>query len=187
MEIVDWDKRYREGFYDGATEAHPLLQRFWHYIPGGKVIDIAMGRGRNTLFLARKGYMVFGLEKSSEALKMARETINEKRQDVSLILGDANSLPFKACSVSGVIVFYFLLRNIMEEVIGLLREGGVLIYETFLKRQNAIDRHRNPDFLLEDGELFSYFNDLKTLFYEETISDVLGKKRAIAKFVGRKK
>lgn len=187
METVDWDRRYREGFYDGAKEAHPLLQRFWHTIPRGNVVDIAMGNGRNALFLAEKGYAVCGLDRSSEALKIARETMVEKSQNLFCILGDANSLPFKACSASGVIVFYFLLRSIMEEIVGLLQKGGVIVYETFLKRQNAIDRHRNPDFLLDDGELCSYFKNLETLFYEETISDVEGKKRAIAKFVGRKK
>jgi len=75
----------------------------------------------------------------------------------------------------------------MKEIVDLLNSGGVLIYETFLKRQNAIDRHRNPNFLLEDGELLSYFKDLELLFYEETILDIEGKKKATAKFVGRKR
>ena len=74
----------------------------------------------------------------------------------------------------------------LEEIAGLLQSGGVLVYETFLKRQNEVDRRRNPDFLLEDGELFSYFKKFEILFYEETILDVEGKKRAIVKFVGRK-
>jgi SAM-dependent methyltransferase len=187
METVDWDKRYREGFYDGATEANPLLQRFWHTIPKGYVVDIAMGNGRNARYLAGRGYTVWGFDRSSEALKIARETMVEKGQNISLILGDAGNLPFKAGSVSGVMIFYFLLRNIMKEIVDLLNSGGVLIYETFLKRQNAIDRHRNPNFLLEDGELLSYFKDLELLFYEETISDIEGKKKATAKFVGRKR
>lgn len=75
----------------------------------------------------------------------------------------------------------------MEDIVDLLNSGGVLIYETFLKRQNAIDRHRNPNFLLEDGELLFYFRNLELLFYEEAISDIEGKKRAMAKFVGRKR
>jgi SAM-dependent methyltransferase len=186
MDTVDWDKRYREGFYNGATEPHSLLQRFWHTIPSGNVVDIAMGSGRNAIFLAAKGYAVCGLDRSSEALRIAKEGMAERSQNISLILGDAGGLPFKAGSFSGIIVFYFLLRDIMEEITGLLRGGGVLVYETFLKRQNAVDRHRNPDFLLEDGELFSYFKKFETLYYEETILDVEGKKRATARFVGRK-
>jgi len=187
MDTVDWDKRYREGFYDGATEPHPLLQRFWNTIPKGPVVDIAMGNGRNALFLAGKGYKVYGLDRSSEALKIAGETMAAKGQGISLLLGDANNFPFKDGSMAGVMVFYFLMRNIMGEIADTLQSGGVLIYETFLKRQNAIDRHRNPEFLLDDGELISYFKGLDLLFYEETISDTEGRNRAIAKFVGRKR
>jgi SAM-dependent methyltransferase len=186
-ETVDWDKRYREGFYDGATEPHPLLHQFWGTIPPGPVVDIAMGNGRNAFFLAKKGLSVCGLDRSSEALKIARQTMSEKGLAVSLLLGDAGSLPFKPGSMTGVIVFYFLMRNIMAEVIHLLKHGGVLVYETFLKRQNAIDRHRNPDFLLDDGELITYFTDFDLLFYEETVVNTQKGKRATAKFVGRKR
>ncbi len=72
--------------------------------------------------------------------------------------------PFKTSSASGVIIFYFLKRYHGREIIGLLKTGGVLVYETFLKRQNTIDQYRNPDFLLEDGELLSYFKNLELLF-----------------------
>ena len=45
----------------------------------------------------------------------------------------------------------------MADLIGLLAPGGLLLYETFLKRQNIIDRPRNPDYLLDDGELLGLF------------------------------
>lgn len=187
METVDWDKRYREGFYDDATGPSPLLERFWGIIPRGPVADIAMGNGRNALFLAGKGHRVFGIDRSWEALKIAKETMAENDLYYSLILGEAGNLPLKKESMAGVIVFYFLLRNSMKEVARLLQKKGVLIYETFLKRQNVIDRHRNPDLLLDDGELISYFADLDLLFYEETIQNTERGKRATARFVGRKR
>lgn len=187
MIAVDWDKRYREGFYDGATEPHLLLHRFWHTIPKGPVADVAMGNGRNAAFLSEKGYTVYGLDRSLEALKIAKKTMTEKGPATPLILGDAGNLPFKRGSWTGAIVFYFLLRSIMEEIVGLLQKGGVLFYETFLKRQNAVDRPRNQDFLLNDGELITHFKDLELIFYEEAIVDTQRGKRATAKFVGRKR
>ena len=150
-------------------------------------MDVAMGNGRNTLFLAEKGYGACGLDRSPEAVKIAKQTMNEKGLAASLILGDAKNLPFKPESMTGVIVFYFLLRNIAEEIVHLLKKEGVLIYETFLKRQNSLDRHRNPDFLLDDGELITCFKDLDLLFYEEVVLETKKRKRATAKFVGRKR
>jgi tellurite methyltransferase len=182
--MTDWNKKYKEGFYNGANDPHELLKKYWQAIPKGRVIDMAMGNGRDALFLADNGFDVYGIEKSTEAIKIARQSANK---NLSIICGDAAFLPFKHDIAEGIIVFYFLLRNSMEDLINILKKGGVIIYETFLKRQNDIDRRRNPDFLLDDGELISYFKRFEILFYEETISTSEGKSKAIARFVGRKK
>lgn len=186
MESVGWDKKYREGFYDGATEAHAFLRRFWRRMPDGLVLDIAMGNGRDGLFLATKGHQVCGLDRSWEAVKIARAGSTQTGYRMLLVQGDAESLPFKHGSVEAVVIFYFLSRAIMGELAALLRKGGVLLYETFLKRQNSIDGFRNPEYLLDDGELISHFRGLETLFYEEILSEKEGKRRAIARYVGRK-
>ena len=59
--------------------------------------------------------------------------------------------------------------------------------EMCIRDRNTIDQYRNPDFLLEDGELLSYFKNLELLFYEETILAIDGKQKATARFVGRKR
>jgi tellurite methyltransferase len=183
----DWDKRYREGFYNGAKDVHGLLGRFWAAIPDGPVIDVAAGSGRDILFLAGKGFAVCGLDRSTEALRIAGERAAERRDRVFLVCGDADALPFRMGVAAGVLVFYFLSRSAMGEIASLIRNGGIIVYETFLERQNLMDRQRNPDYLLGDGELLSYFRDLEVLFYEETVSISEGKKRAVARFVGRKR
>jgi tellurite methyltransferase len=180
----DWDKRYKNGSYGGSENPHALLSRFWPVIPKGRVIDVAMGSGRNALFLAGKGFAVCGIEKSSEAIKIARGALDER---AAIIRGDAEYLPFRRESAEGVLVFYFLLRSVMGDIITILKKGGVVIYETFLKRQNEIDRSRNSEYLLDDGELLSFFRGFDLLFYEETFSVTGERKRAVAKLVGRKR
>jgi len=185
--MSDWDARYREGSYDMEARPHELLVRFAPIIPKGTVIDIASGSGKDILFLAEEGYSVYGLDKSGEALKIAREAATARGQTIHLVKGDASALPFKKESASAVFVFYFLLKDMMGEIVDLVEKDGILIYETFLKRQNRIDRWRNPDYLLEDGELLACFGALDLLFYEETITSVRGKRKAIAQYVGRKR
>jgi SAM-dependent methyltransferase len=187
LETPDWDKRYKEGFYDGAVNPHRLLEKFWHLLPAnGRVVDIAMGTGRDLLFLARRGFRVCGLDRSWEGLKLATDFFHKNDLDLQAIQADALKLPLKRDCFDGVIVFYFLERAIMGELVSLLRPGGVLIYETFLKRQNEIDRHRNPAFLLDDNELPGYFA-LEPLFHEEGIFTTDGKERAAARYIGRKR
>ncbi len=185
---IDWDKRHREGFYAGQHREHGLLTRLFPMIPRGKpVIDIAMGQGRDLLFLAGKGFPVCGLERSGEAIKLAGEAARQGQTVLPMVQGDARFLPFKPAAAGCVLVFYFLEREIMGDLTRLLMPGGLLLYETFLKRQNLIDRPRNPDYLLDDGELPGHFRDLDLLFYEEGIFADKGKQRALARYAGRKR
>lgn len=185
---VDWDKRYREGFYAGQYRQHELVERFAPLMPRNKpVIDIAAGQGRDVIFLARRGLHAYGLERSREAINLARQGAGEDGVEITMVLGDAEHLPFKRGTAGAITVFYFLLREIMDQLVAMLAPGGLLVYETFTKRQNEIDRPRNPRYLLGDGELLAYFRDLELLFYEEGIFDTHDKQRALARYVGRKR
>ena len=185
---VDWNKRYREGFYDGAIEPHVLLTKFWPAIPGRHVADIAMGNGRDALFLSEKGFFVTGLEGSIEAINIIKKDNGAKKSCLyGRFLVTQGALPYRKNSFDCILVFYFLQREIVDEIRALLKKGGIFIYETFLKRQNDIDRPRNPAYLLDDGELIGYFKGFELLFYEEIIENSGGKRRAIARAVGRKR
>jgi SAM-dependent methyltransferase len=183
-----WDKRYQEGFYYGPLQPHQLVSRFWSMAPAGSpVIDIAMGTGRDLFLFAEKGWFCCGLDRSREGIKTALQGASERGLQLFPVFGDAYHLPFKKGSAGAVLVFYFLVREIMGDLVSLLRPGGILMYETFLQTQNSFDRPRNPDYLLHDGELIGYFTELDLLFYEEGTFLFEGKKRAIARFVGRKR
>jgi tellurite methyltransferase len=188
LDSPDWDKRYKEGFYGGAINPHQFLEKFWGFLPAkGRVVDIAMGTGRDLLFLAKQGFRVYGLDRSWEGLKLAIESFDKSDLHLEAVQADALNLPFGQGAFHGALVFYFLERDIMDELVSLLKPGGVLFYETFLRRQNEIDRPRNPAFLLDDGELPGYFGDLEPLFHEEGIFTIDGKERAVARYIGRKR
>lgn len=186
-EPPDWDERYKKGYYNGADEPHDLLVSHAGLIPaGGRVADIAMGQGRDALYLASRGFRTTGLERSWEALKLAGVSMKTRGLFMDIVQGDAERLPFKDGSFQGVIVFYFLLRRIAPDITAMLDRGGILIYETFLKRQNEVDRPRNPAFLLDDGELLSLFPGFEAIHYDEGVRRDRGKVRATARLVARK-
>jgi tellurite methyltransferase len=186
----DWDTRYREGFCDGRDAVHDLVRRFAPAIVRTRpVADIAMGRGWDAIFLARSGFIVYGLERSIEAIGIARRSAHDERVKIRPVLGDAGALPFKAGSLSAVLVFNYLDRAIMPDLVRLLARGGVILYETFLKRQTelATGGPKNPAFLLEDGELIERFRSLELLFYEEGVFGPQGNRKAVARYAGRKR
>jgi SAM-dependent methyltransferase len=148
-----------------------------------------MGQGRDALFLAASGLSTFGLESSREAIGLARKAARAEGVEITPILGDARALPFKEGVAGAVLVFNFLDRRIFGDLIRLLAPGGILLYETFLKRHTSlgVGGPANPDHLLDDGELYERFRYLELLFYEEGVMGPAEKRRAVAQYVGRKK
>src|SRR5690606_24946905 len=90
---IRWDQRYRDGAY--ATHEHPsaFLRERLPWIgrpqPGSMALDLACGRGRNALFLARHGFHVDALDISAEALQGGREAAAaESLDDIRWTLHD---------------------------------------------------------------------------------------------------
>lgn len=71
--MVDWDERYRaEGFLFG-TEPAVFLQREARWLePGSRVLCVADGEGRNSVYLAGQGHRVTAFDASPVALNKAR-------------------------------------------------------------------------------------------------------------------
>ncbi|MDD3844745.1 MAG: methyltransferase domain-containing protein [Syntrophorhabdaceae bacterium] len=182
----DWDERYRKGFYDGADDPHDLLVRYAHLFEGRRVADIAMGSGRDALYLASIGIPVTGLERSREGLKLAGEAAAARGFSIEMVRGDAARLPFRSGSFHGALVFYFLLREITRDIAAILDKGGILMYETFLKPGDAANHPRNPAFLLDEGELLALFPGFEPIHYDEGLRSHKGKVRATAQLVARK-
>jgi tellurite methyltransferase len=186
----DWDRRYKTGFFPRTEEVHELVKRFTPLMPRHRpVIDIAMGRGIDAIFLAQSGLPVVGLEKSGEAIDLVKKASREAGVNLQAIHADASALPFKGGTAGGVLVFNFLQREIIPELVSMLAPGGVMLYQTFLKRQVGlgIGGPKNPAFLLEDGELITRLRSLELLYYEEGIFGSGTKRKALVKFAGRKR
>ena len=47
-------------------------------LPVGRALDIAMGTGQNTIYLAKKGFEVEGVDISQEAISIASKSAEER-------------------------------------------------------------------------------------------------------------
>lgn len=97
--------------------------------PGETVLDVATGTGAVSLELIRqKGCSVVGLDQSREMLAVARRRLPE---DVRLVEGDADHLPFPDASVDGL-TFTYLLRYVddpgvtLRELARVVKPGGTI-------------------------------------------------------------
>jgi len=161
---VDWDERHRG---KTAGEAEPFLVEMLARIPRGVALDVAAGRGRNALALARVGIEVVAVDYSAEAMRLLAATAREARLAIWPIVANLDSFHLKDESFDAIVNINFLDRALFPNFVRALRSGGVLIADTFLVDQAAIGHPRDPRFLLAHRELRTLASGLDIEEYRE--------------------
>ena len=151
------------------------------------ILDLACGDGHNGIFLAQRGFQVVFADRSEAALEqLGRRTdalgIAATLCRIDLEMKDTDLL--SALKFSAILVFRYLHRQLIPAIRIALVPGGILIYETFTEQQAQFGKPKNPDHLLKQGELPSWFHDWETFYAFE---GVVGEPpKAIAQLVCKK-
>jgi tellurite methyltransferase len=145
---------------------------------------VAMGRGQNAIYLAKRGFDVEGVDISPEAVRSALEQARESGVNLRAHVADLESDYHIEKGVYDVIIcFNYLQRSLIPHIKRGLRTGGMVVYETFTVDQAQFGKPKNPDYLLKHNELLDLFRDFLCLYYREGI--VEGRK-ALASIVAQK-
>jgi SAM-dependent methyltransferase len=144
-----------------ASIANPSawVARFSNLItPGGRVLDLAAGSGRHSLYLANLGFSVLAVDRDAVALDALAQLNPSLAIDIEQLDLEGPTWPLADRSglFDAVVVTNYLYRPYLELLPDLLAEGGVLIYETFAHGNAAFGKPSNPDFLLQTGELLDF-------------------------------
>jgi SAM-dependent methyltransferase len=136
-----------------------------------RALDVAMGRGRHALVLARAGFHTFGVDVKLDALVSACTAARNDGVAIHAWCADLTQHPLRAARFDLVVVTRYLQRDLFEALRRTVRPGGFVLYETFTTAQRALNSGpKSPDHLLEPGELRARFDvaGWTTVFYEET-------------------
>jgi len=142
--------------------------------PDKTALDVACGRGRNALYLARKGFTVTGLDRDAGSLAAARTQADARGLTATLEARDleAEGATLPEAAFGLVCVFYFLHRPLLPAIAGAVRPGGFLVYETFL-----IDGHTRwgtpgrKEFAFDHNELLNAFRSFRVHLYQERVDE----------------
>ncbi len=131
---------------------------------GGRVLDLACGRGRHARLLRDRGWHVVALDRDDEALQRLRcePGIEVVKADL-----EARPWPFPPRAFDGVVVTNYLHRPLFPALRESIAEEGVLIYETFAVGNERYGRPSNPSFLLRRDELLEAVRPLDIVAFEQ--------------------
>jgi SAM-dependent methyltransferase len=133
-----------------------------------RALDVAMGRGRHAVPLARAGFATFGVDVRLDAVREAIAAGQREGVRVHGWCADLTQHPLPRGRFDLVLVSRYLQRDVIPNVRAAVVPGGFVIYETFTTAQRALGRPpTSPDHLLEPGELRRLFDGFDVVFYEE--------------------
>ena len=131
---------------------------------GGRVLDLACGRGRHARFLAGLGRRVLAVDRDP-AVKAALE--GAAGVEVRIADLEGAPWPFEGERFDAVVVANYLHRPLFARLVEALAERGVLVYETFAAGNERYGRPSNPDFLLQPNELLERTRPLRVVAFEQ--------------------
>jgi len=180
----NWDVMYQraKGHYVYGKEPADFLKTHIDRLSVGRALDVAMGEGRNAVYLAKKGFRVDGVDFSEVALRKAKLLARENRVSINTIYADLSSYTIKPEVYDVIVNINFLDRGFIAQIKKGLKRGGFVVFENAtvdqLKREPGLVRA----YLLEKGELKEFFKDFEILVYSESENG----KEAVASLVARK-
>jgi SAM-dependent methyltransferase len=149
---------------------HPLAPSPWivRFAPlvraGGAVLDVACGGGRHARLLAARGHRVEAVDRDEAAIAALAGV---PRIDARCADLEAGPWPYAGRRFDGVVVTRYLHRPLFGALAEALGDGGVLLYETFMRGHERHGRPSRPEFLLEPGELLVAFAGLTVVAFEQ--------------------
>ena len=174
-----------------ARVPRPSTWFLWqaHFIrPGARALDLACGEGRHALAAAALGATVLGVDRDSEKLATARELAASPGLSVELRAVDLETTWPQFGEFDVVLLFNYLDRARMPDIVACLAPGGILIMETFLRAQRELGwGPESGDHLLEAGELPQLVRPLEVVHGREVLEPVDAERwRAVASIVARR-
>lgn len=164
-----WDDKWADTQME-SFEPRPLLVRHRVLQSGGRALDLACGPGHNALWLAERGYRVWGLDISGVAIRAARQSARRRGLAARATFQEMDLADWRpeADHFDLVCVFRFLDRSLFPRIGRCLRPGGLLFYET----RHVGWRRSHPGaslrYLLRRGELAAAFGGWTVLHDLET-------------------
>ncbi|CAF1319480.1 unnamed protein product [Adineta ricciae] len=196
--LTTWDNYYKDSksVLTFNLHANRFLKAFIEkYNPPSdyfKVLDIAMGRGRNSIWLARKGYQVVGFDASIEGIQIVKYQAERfNLTNLQSYVASIEEFSFGLEQWDLVVCMYFPLINqtsYLRRIEQSLKNEGLLIVEGF-HWDSLSGEHRIPTGVTyRTNAIPSLFPNLTTIVNEEPVdySDFGNEMTKLVRYVGQK-
>ncbi len=176
-----WDERYGEPGFVYGTEPNDFLaanaERFLR--PGGDILCLAEGEGRNAVFLARLGFHVTGVDGSAVGLAKARRLAEQRGVAIQTVVADLADFDLGFERWDGIVSIWChtpaaLRQRLHRSAVAALRPRGVLLLESYTPKQLEYKTGGPPtaDMMMTLAAVREELDGLEFLVAEEAVREV---------------
>lgn len=149
-----------------------------------RVLDLGCGGGRDAVYLAKHGMEVIAIDNKANVLSRAKQLAQSSGAQVKFKCCDLSQIDCLPAGQFDVIIgVRFLNRALMPKLLERLNPNGFIIWQTFVENGQLIESPKNPNFILQPGELAQVFQSLD-IITDKIIQ--LSDDRPVNNFIARK-
>ncbi|MDE2368492.1 MAG: class I SAM-dependent methyltransferase [Burkholderiales bacterium] len=137
-----WNRRFdTEGYIFGREPNEYLRAQAALLAPGGRVLCVADGEGRNSVWLARQGLQVEAFDIADIGVAKARTLAAQAGVAVAYSVADCDSWPWPDETYDAVIAIFVqfadppLRERLFAHIVGSLKPGGLIVLQGYTPRQ----------------------------------------------------
>jgi len=161
-----WNSKYETEVYLFGEKPIPFLVDNVHLLPKGKVLDIAMGEGRNGVYLATQGFEVLGLDISEKGLAKAHNLAKKNNVTIETKVVDLESFTLEPNSYDVILCTYYMQKDLFKQFQSALKPGGMIVVETYNVDYLKYVRFSRK-WALDINELLNIFKGLRVIRYQD--------------------
>lgn len=109
-----------------GNEPDAMLREYSPIIPKGKTLDLGMGEGRNSIFLAKAGFEVEGIDILQEDVGRCLEIAKQEGVKVKAIVGDFRNIDIPKNKYALIVCAWslnFLKKSESQEIFSKIKKG----------------------------------------------------------------
>ena len=178
-----WNRRFEEDAYIFGTLPNAWLRAQTHvWQAGQRVLCVADGEGRNSVWLARQGLAVDAFDIASVGVAKARRLAAEQGVAVNYAVSDCDAYTWPQNHYDGVVAIFVqfadpaMRERLFAKIKRCLKPGGILVLQGYTPRQldyktggPPLLSHLYTEALLRDS--FADFELLRLDDYEAELSE----------------
>ena len=137
-----WNRRFSDdGFLFGTEPNHWLREHAGVWLPGQRVLCVADGEGRNSVWLARQGLRVQAFDIAEVGVAKARRLAADQGVEVDFSVADCDGFAWPDAACDGVAAIFVqfadpaMRERLFANIVRCLKPGGTLLLQGYTPKQ----------------------------------------------------